>query len=52
MVQTKNGKWAEKHGSGGKTILYEKGNPNTISWDCNNRKNYYDSEIIYLAIKI
>lgn len=50
MVQTKNGQWAEKHGPGGKTILYEKGNPNTISWDYDNRKNYYDSETIYLAI--
>ena len=50
MVQTSTGKWAEKHGPGGATVLHQEGNPNTISWDLDNIKGYYDSKIIYFAI--
>ena len=51
MVQTSSGKWAEKHGSGGATVLHNKGNPNTISWDLPGFMNgFYNSEIVYLAV--
>ena len=51
MVQTSSGKWAEKHGPGGSTVLHNKGNPNTISWDLPGFMNgFYNSEIVYLAV--
>ena len=50
MVQTSTGQWAEKHGPGGDSILWEEGEtPDTIPWTLNG-KEYYDSEIIYFAI--
>lgn len=50
MRQTNTGQWAEKHGIGGASILWDVGKtPDTISWTLNNVP-YYDSPIIYYAI--
>ena len=40
MLQTSSGKWAEKHGPGGNSILHESGNPSTLSWDLDFRIGY------------
>ena len=51
MLQHSDGRWSEKHGTGGNSILHTKGkNPDKISWDLGPIKKYYDSRIIYLAI--
>ena len=51
MVQTSTGQWAEKHGIGGDSILWDEGlTPDTIPWTLNGNP-YYDSEIIYYAIE-
>ena len=51
MVQTSDGRWAEKHGTGGNSILHDFGeNPANLSWDLANLSEYYDSKIIYLAV--
>ena len=51
MVQTSDGRWAEKHGTGGNSILHDFGeNPANLSWDWANLSEYYDSKIIYLAV--
>ena len=51
MVQHNDGRWSEKHGTRGNSILHASGkNPNNISWDLGNLINYYNSKIIYLAI--
>lgn len=50
MVQTDSGRWAEKHGSMGASVLHDFGEtPDTISWDLYTQ-GYYDSDIIYYAI--
>ena len=51
MKQNNDGTWAEKHGIRGNSIKHNKGkNPNNISWDLGDHKNYYNSNIIYMAI--
>ena len=51
MVQHCDGRWSEKHGITGDSILHAFGkNPNNISWNLGNLKNYYNSNVIYLAI--
>ena len=51
MVQTSTGQWAEKHGIGGDSILWDNGmTPDTIPWTLNGTP-YYDSEIIYFAVE-
>jgi len=51
MVQHNDGRWSEKHGRNGNSILHAFGkNPNNLPWDLGNLKNYYNSKIIYLAI--
>lgn len=50
MRQTNTGQWAEKHGTGGASVLWDVGmTPDTIPWTLNNAP-YYDSDIIYYAI--
>ena len=50
MRQTSTGQWAEKHGYGGTSILWDAGmTPETIPWTLGG-VNYYDSKIIYYAI--
>ncbi len=50
MVQTSTGQWAEKHGRGGDSILWDKGmTPNEIPWTADGIP-YYDSDILYYAI--
>ena len=50
MRQTDTGQWAEKHGTGGASILWDVGmTPDTIPWTANGEP-YYDSEIIYYAV--
>ena len=50
MRQTNTGHWAEKHGCGGTSILWDVGmTPDTIPWTLNGVP-YYDSEIIYYAV--
>ena len=50
MVQTNTGQWAEKHGFGGESILWDAGmTPENIPWTANG-KPYYDSDIIYFAV--
>ncbi len=50
MVQTDSGRWAEKHGSMGASVLHNIGEtPDTIAWTLDNT-GYYDSDIIYYAI--
>ena len=52
MVQVNDGCWAEKHGYGGPSILHDYGmTPNNISWDLGDNHGYYDSPIIYFAIR-
>lgn len=50
MRQTDTGQWAEKHGYGGASILWDTGmTPDTIPWTlCG--VPYYDSAIIYYAL--
>lgn len=50
MRQTNTGQWAEKHGIGGESVLWDAGmTPDTIPWTlCD--KPYYDSDIIYYAV--
>lgn len=51
MVQTNTGQWAEKHGTGGSSILHKSGlTPDQLSWDLGPASGYYDSEIIYFAV--
>jgi RHS repeat-associated protein len=51
MVQTYTGQWAEKHGPGGPSILWDPSmTPDTIPWDLYKNDSYYDSDIIYYAI--
>ncbi len=51
MKQNNDGTWAEKHGIRGNSIKHKKGkNPDNISWDLGKYKNYYNSNIIYMAI--
>ena len=49
MAQNSDGTWSEKHGIGGTSIQHKSGNPDNIPWTIND-KEYYDSEIIYMAI--
>lgn len=50
MLQHSNGAWSEKHGS--YPSVYDGFiNPSTFSWDLGSKKNYYDSEIKYMAIE-
>ena len=50
MRQTNTGQWAEKHGYGGASILWDEGmTPDTIPWTLGDVP-YYDSKIIYYAI--
>ena len=50
MRQTDTGQWAEKHGIGGTSILWDVGmTPDTIPWTIEGIP-YYDSDIIYYAI--
>lgn len=50
MRQTDTGQWAEKHGIGGASVLWDVGmTPDNISWTLDNVP-YYDSPIIYYAI--
>lgn len=50
MVQTNTGQWAEKHGIGGDSILWDIGQtPDTIPWTLGGVP-YYDSDILYYAI--
>lgn len=50
MRQTNTGQWAEKHGIGGDSVLWDSGmTPDTILWTLNG-KAYYDSKIIYYAV--
>ncbi|MDR1892056.1 MAG: hypothetical protein LBQ48_03490 [Oscillospiraceae bacterium] len=50
MVQTNTGQWAEKHGTGGDSVLWDFGmTPDNIPWTLGGQK-YYDSEIIYFGI--
>ena len=50
MRQTNTGQWAEKHGTGGASILWDEGmTPDTIPWTLYG-KPYYDSAIIYYAV--
>lgn len=50
MKQTNTGQWAEKHGIGGDSVLWDSGmTPDTIPWTLNG-KAYYDSKIIYYAV--
>ena len=50
MRQTSTGQWAEKHGCGGASILWDAGmTPDTIPWTLGGVP-YYDSAIIYYAV--
>ena len=50
MRQTSTGQWAEKHGYGGDSVLWDFGmTPDTIPWTLGGMP-YYDSKIIYYAI--
>ena len=50
MRQTNTGQWAEKHGIGGDSILWDVGmTPDTIPWTLGGVP-YYDSAIIYYAV--
>ena len=50
MRQTNTGQWAEKHGYGGASILWDAGmTPDTIPWTLGDVP-YYDSAIIYYAV--
>ncbi|MDL2274080.1 hypothetical protein LJC34_06025 [Oscillospiraceae bacterium OttesenSCG-928-G22] len=53
MVQNDDGGWSEKH-STGVSIHHDSGKtPDTLSWNLrigNTTPNYYDSDIVYLAI--
>ena len=50
MRQTNTGQWAEKHGCGGASVLWDRGmTPETIPWTLGNVP-YYDSAIVYYAI--
>ena len=50
MRQTDTGQWAEKHGYGGASILWDAGmTPDTIPWTLGGIP-YYDSAIIYYAV--
>lgn len=50
MRQTNTGQWAEKHGIGGESVLWDSGmTPDTIPWTLNGME-YYDSKIIYYAV--
>ena len=51
MWQTSTGRWAEKHGINGDSILWDVGmTPDIIPWTAKG-KAYYDSEILYYAIR-
>lgn len=51
MVQTDDGRWAEKRGRNGDYHCYEFGVlPCQVSWDCGSAVGYYDSPIVYYAI--
>ena len=50
MRQTDTGQWAEKHGYGGESILWETGmTPDNIPWTLGGYL-YYDSDIVYYAV--
>ena len=50
MRQTNTGQWAEKHGYGGASVLWDVGmTPDTIPWTLGDVL-YYDSPIIYYAV--
>ena len=50
MRQTNTGQWAEKHGYGGPSVLWDAGmTPDTIPWTLGGVP-YYDSKIIYYAV--
>lgn len=50
MRRTDTGQWAEKHGSGGESVLWPKGlTPDEIPWTLGGQV-YYDSPILYYAI--
>ena len=50
MRQTNTGQWAEKHGYGGPSVLWDVGmTPDTIPWTLGGDP-YYDSAIIYYAV--
>ena len=49
MVQTITSAWAEKHGVGSDSVLWDIGmTPVNIPWTYKG-KEYYDSDIVYLA---
>ena len=51
MVQHSDGRWSEKNGQGGDSIVHKQGEtPDTLSWDLMDIEGYYDSDIIYLAV--
>ena len=53
MVQTYDGRWAEKKGIEFDSMLHDYGwNPENLQWTyyCGNETRYYNSEIIYIAI--
>ena len=55
MVQTFDGRWAEKKGIEYDSVLHEFGwTPENLPWEhyYNGEIRYYDSEIIYIAITI
>ena len=50
MRQTNTGQWAEKHGTGGDSVLWGYGmTPDSIPWTLGGEL-YYDSPIIYYAV--
>lgn len=50
MRQTDTERWAEKHGTGGSSVLWDEGmTPDSITWTINDFP-YYDSDIIYYAV--
>ena len=50
MRQTNTGQWAEKHGYGGESVLWDVGmTPETIPWTLGGVP-YYDCEFIYYAV--
>ncbi len=50
MRQTDTGQWAEKHGCGGPSVIWDIGmTPDSIPWTLNGVP-YYDSDIIYYAL--
>ena len=52
MVQNNDGTWSEKHGNAGDSLQHEIGwTPDQDTWDMNEGDGYYDSDVIYIAVK-